>query len=128
MGYEKAERLGTHSFRREAARSFLGSGGGFAQLLESGQWYSSAFRLFFDFGPGEAATAERALIETSLEISRDFPRAPNDDTGPGRPREDRIPETYSLGVLGSEIREPFGNVFGSRYPIFPQSVEGLDAV
>ena len=52
FGLEGADRLGTHSVRRGAARSIVGNGGGFAQLFKADRWRSSAYRFFLDSGRG----------------------------------------------------------------------------
>ena len=67
FGWEKAEKLGTHSIRRGAARAILAAGGTFAQLLRAGQWHSSAYRLYLDMGGEEAKAMASVLIEDSDE-------------------------------------------------------------
>ena len=67
FGLEKAEKLGTHSIRRGAARAILAAGGTSAQLLRAGQWHSSAYRLYLDMGGEEAKAMASVLIEDSDE-------------------------------------------------------------
>ena len=67
FGWEKAEKLGTRSIRRGAARAILAAGGTFAQLLRAGQWHSSAYRLYLDMGGEEAKAMASVLIEDSDE-------------------------------------------------------------
>ena len=63
--WPRAARLGTHSFRRGAARAILDAGGSFAQLLRSGQWHSSAYQLYLDLGHEEATAMASVLVEGS---------------------------------------------------------------
>ena len=63
--WPRANRLGTHSFRRGAARAILEAGGSFAQLLRSGQWHSSAYQLYLDLGHEEATAMASVLVEGS---------------------------------------------------------------
>ena len=67
FGWEKAEKLGTHSLRRGAAGAILAAGGTSAQLLKAGQWHSSAYRLYLDMGGGGAKAMASVLIEDSDE-------------------------------------------------------------
>ena len=53
--WPRGAKLGTHSFRRGAARAILEAGGSFPQLLRSGQWRSSAYQLYLDLGHEEAS-------------------------------------------------------------------------
>ena len=80
MGHEKAERLGTHSLRREAVRAIIKSRGSLAQLLGAGQWRPSAYRLSLDLGAEGAAAMARVIKEAS-----------NVEAGTGEPREQKIP-------------------------------------
>ena len=61
----RAAKLGTHSFRRGAARAILEAGGSFSQLLRSGQWHSSAYQLYLDLGHEEATAMASVLVENS---------------------------------------------------------------
>ena len=63
--WPRANRLGTHSFRRGAARAILEAGGSFAQLLRPGQWHSSAYQLYRDLGHEEATAMASVLAEGS---------------------------------------------------------------
>ena len=67
MGREwpRATKLGTHSFRRGAARAILEAGDSFSQLLRSGQWRSSAYQLYLDLGREEANAMASVLVEGS---------------------------------------------------------------
>ena len=60
---DRAERFGTNSSCRGAAGSTLSAGGTSAQLLEAGQWRSSAYRLYLDLGREESQEAAAILIE-----------------------------------------------------------------
>ena len=64
-GWPRANKLGTHSFRRGAARAILEAGGSFSQLLRSGQWHSSAYQLYLDLGHEEATAMASVLVEAS---------------------------------------------------------------
>ena len=64
-----AHKLGTHSFRRGAARALMPGGGSDAQLLRAGQWRGHAVRLYFDIGEDE----RRALTDILVEDSEDKP-------------------------------------------------------
>ena len=85
LGYEKAERLGSHSIRRGAARAILEAGGSFAQLLKAGQWHSSAFRLYLDLGVEEKKAMAEVLIEHSDEEAPGIPRGDERDGDEGNP-------------------------------------------
>ena len=63
--WPRAAKLGTHSFRRGAARAILEAGGSFSQLLRSGQWRSSAYQLYLDLGHEEASAMASVLVEGS---------------------------------------------------------------
>ena len=63
--WDRAGRLGTHAFRRGAARAILKAGGSFAQLLRAGQWHSSAYKLYLDLGREESQAVAEVLIEAS---------------------------------------------------------------
>ena len=63
--WPRANKLGTHFFRRGAARAILEAGGSFSQLLRSGQWHSSAYQLYLDLGHEEAAAMASVLVEAS---------------------------------------------------------------
>ena len=76
LGWERSEKLGSHSIRRGAARAILEAGGSFAQLLKAGQWHSSAYRLYLDLGMEE----NRAMAEVMIEQS--------DDEAPPNPRRE----------------------------------------
>ena len=54
--WPRGGKLGTHSFRRGAARAALEARGSFSQLLRSGQWRSSAYQLYLDLGHEEASS------------------------------------------------------------------------
>ena len=56
-GWTQANRLGTRSCQRGAARAILEAGGSLSQLLRAGQWRSSAFRLHLDVGQEETNAA-----------------------------------------------------------------------
>ena len=60
--WPRANKLGTHSFRRGAARAILEAGGPFSQLLRSGQWRSSAYQPYLDLGHEEASAMASALV------------------------------------------------------------------
>ena len=72
FGREKADRLGTYSAGRVAARSILETGGSLAQLLLASQWRSSAYSLYADMGPEEAKAMDAILFGAA------------DDKGAGR--------------------------------------------
>ena len=59
------ERMGTHSFRRGAARAVLGAGGSLSKLLRSGQWHSSAYQPYVDLGRVGNRAVASLLIEAS---------------------------------------------------------------
>ena len=63
--WPRGEKLGTRSFRRGAARAILEAGGSFPQLLRSGQWRSSAYKLYLDLGREEASAMASVLVEGS---------------------------------------------------------------
>ena len=63
--WPRGGKLGTHSFRRGAARAILEAGGSFPQLLRSGQWRSSAYQLYLDLGHEEASAMASALVDGS---------------------------------------------------------------
>ena len=63
--WPRATKLGTHSFRRGAARAILEAGGSFSQLLRSGQWRSAAYQLYLDLGREEANAMASVLVEGS---------------------------------------------------------------
>ena len=63
--WPRGGKLGTHSFRRGAARAIPEAGGSFSQLLRSGQWRSSAYRLYLGLGHEEASALASALVEGS---------------------------------------------------------------
>ena len=77
LGWERSEKLGSHSIRRGAARAILEAGGSFAQLLKAGQWHSSAYRLYLDLGMEENKAMAQVMIEQS------------DDEAPPNPRRER---------------------------------------
>ena len=51
--WQQGGRMGAHAVRRGAARAILGAG--VSQFLRSGQWRSSAYRLYLDLGGGETS-------------------------------------------------------------------------
>ena len=60
--------MGAHPFRRGAARAILSVGGTFAQLLEAGQWHSSAYQLYIDLGrEGPQAVADIRIEASDVE-------------------------------------------------------------
>ena len=63
--WSRAEKLGTHAFRRGAAGATLGAEGPFAQPLLAGQWRSSAYRLSRDWRRGETQAVADILIGAS---------------------------------------------------------------
>ena len=65
FGWGQAEKLGARSIRREAARAILEAGGTSAQLLKTGQWKSSAYRLYLDMGGEKAKATASVLVEDS---------------------------------------------------------------
>ena len=65
--WPRSEKLGTHSFRRGAARAVLGARGSFSQLLRSGQWRSSAYQPYLDIGHEEATAIASVLVEGSYD-------------------------------------------------------------
>ena len=64
-GWPQAEKLGTRSIRRGAARAILEAGGSFAQLLRAGQWHSSAYKVYLDMGREEPTAASSLLADAS---------------------------------------------------------------
>ena len=62
-----AGRLGTHSFRRGAARAILEAGVPFSQLLRSGQWRSSAYQLYLALGHEESRAMASIMVEASAD-------------------------------------------------------------
>ena len=60
-------RLGTHSFRRGAARATLEAGASFSQLLRSCHWRSSACQRYLDLGREESRAAASIIVEASEE-------------------------------------------------------------
>ena len=64
-GWPQAEKLGTHSIRRGAARAILEAGGSFAQLLRAGQWHSSAYKVYLDMGREETSAVTSLLADAS---------------------------------------------------------------
>ena len=85
LGWEKAERLGSRSIRRGAARAILEAGGSFAQLLMAGQWHSSAFRLYLDLGIEEKKATAEVLIGNSDEDAPQIPRREERGEDEGNP-------------------------------------------
>ena len=65
LRWPAAEKLGTHSLRRGAARALVAAGGTFAQLLRAGQWRGNAVRLYLDLGEDERRAMTDILIEGS---------------------------------------------------------------
>ena len=65
LRWPAAEKLGTHSLRRGAARALVAAGGTFAQLLRAGQWHGNAVRLYLDLGEDERRAMTDILIEGS---------------------------------------------------------------
>ena len=63
--WPRGGKLGTHSFRRGAARAILEARGSFPQLLRSGQWRSSAYQLYLDLGHEEASAVASVLVDGS---------------------------------------------------------------
>ena len=65
IGIQRADSFGTHAFRRGAARALLDNGGTMADLLRSGMWSSSAFKLYLDMDIHEDKAMSNILIEIS---------------------------------------------------------------
>ena len=63
--WPRSDKLGTHSFRRGAARAILEAGGSFSQLLRLGQWRSSAYKLYLDLGHEESTAMASVLVGSS---------------------------------------------------------------
>ena len=62
-----ADRMGARSFRRGAARATREEGGSFPWPLRSGQWRSSAYRLYLGLGREGPGAIASILIEASEE-------------------------------------------------------------
>ena len=60
-----AGRLGTHSFKRGAARAILEAGGSFSQLLRAGERRSSAYQLYLGLSSEESRAVTSILVEAS---------------------------------------------------------------
>ena len=63
--WPRGDRLGTHSFRRRAARAILEAGGSSSQLLRSGHWRPSAYQLYLDLGREGANAMASVFVEGS---------------------------------------------------------------
>ena len=100
FGWEKADKLGTHSIRRGAARAILAAGGTSDQLLKAGQWHLSAYRLYLDMEGEEAKAMASVLIEDSDAGDEGAPEA-LDVWDP------RTPNLTFGGVLGSLVGSSF---------------------
>ena len=61
--WRNADRVGSLSLRRGAARAILDAGGALAQFLKSGQWHSSAYQLYLDLGHEVASAMASVLAE-----------------------------------------------------------------
>ena len=64
-GWVNADKLGTHSLRREAARAILAARDSSSQLLRSGKWRSSAYKLYLDMVCEESGAMASAMAEES---------------------------------------------------------------
>ena len=59
--------MGTHFFRRGAARAILEAGGSLPQFLRSGQCRSSGYQLYLGLGREESMVVASILIEATDE-------------------------------------------------------------
>ena len=65
LNWPLADKLGTHSFRRGAARALMSAVGTWLQLRRAGQLRGNAVRLYLDLGEDERRSMTYILIEGS---------------------------------------------------------------